>query len=146
MPYSNPVEQREYQRKWLASRRREYLEMRGNECEKCTSKEDLEFHHRNKNEKLDHKIWSWSRKRIEEELLKCDLLCSKCHLGETVKERSWKVYTHGTITCYHATKCRCEPCRAENARVQLLNKYARQRLKEVVSDAGAAPAISTDFI
>lgn len=146
MPYIDAAAQREYQRKWKAARRHEYLETRGNKCEECDSREDLEFHHRNRDEKLSHNIWSWRRERIEAELVKCDLLCSKCHLKETFRERKWGVYTHGTITCYHATKCRCELCRAANAKAQRSipsYKYARRLIVEATADADSISATST---
>lgn len=143
MAYSNPAEQREYQRQWRAARRQEALDNRGNACQKCGSSDDLEFHHRDKTKKVCHKVYSWRKDRIAAELAKCDLLCQKCHLRETFVERGWGNYFHGTLTCYQKTKCRCLDCRKANAKAQLLNKYARQRLKEATSDAGAAPAIST---
>lgn len=147
MPYVDAAVQREYQRKWMAARRRKYLELRGNRCETCSSKDDLEFHHRNKEEKIDHKIWSWSRKRIEAELAKCDLLCIACHLSETRKERGWGVYEHGTLACYHYGGCKCQLCKAANAKAQRSipsYKYARRVIVEAAADADSISATSTN--
>lgn len=146
MPYASLAVQREYQRRWKAERRAEFLAKRGNKCEKCGVIENLEFHHRNKDEKLSHRIWTWSRQRIEEELRKCDLLCVDCHFSETVKERGYYNYVHGTHTCYRETKCRCGLCRAANAEAQRNTpgyKYARQRCRDVISDASSILATST---
>ena len=83
MPYKNPSRQLEYQRRWIAARRRTALDASGSRCAECGSPSDLQFHHRNPAEKLSHRIWSWSQPRIREELSKCVLLCAACHLVYT---------------------------------------------------------------
>ena len=146
LPYSSPAAKREYQRQWRNRRRDEYLARYGNKCGRCGSQDNLEFHHRNRDEKVSHKIWTFSIQRIEAELAKCDLLCMKCHFVETAKERGYYQYVHGTHTCYTKTKCRCELCRAANAEKQRnipSYKYARQRCGDVVSDASSILATST---
>jgi len=83
MPYKNPAVQLAYQREWMASRRQEALEARGNACQRCTATDRLEFHHRDPAEKVSHRIFSRRWERIHTELAKCDLLCSTCHLDYT---------------------------------------------------------------
>ena len=115
MGYKDKDKQRDYVRRWVAKRRAKSVEERGGKCERCSSTENLEFHHRLRSNKIDHKIWSWSQARRDEELAKCDLLCAECHKVETAQERNYGQYVHGTLTCYQKGKCRCERCRAANA-------------------------------
>jgi hypothetical protein len=71
---------REYQRKWVAKRRQEYMDRFGGCCQRCKCTIDLEFHHKYPLIKVTHRIFSYSRKRIEAELVNCELLCRKpCH-------------------------------------------------------------------
>lgn len=74
---------REYQRKWLAARRQEAIELLGGKCKKCGNTENLEFDHIDRNSKLSHSIWSWSYERRKAELDKCQLLCYSCHLTKS---------------------------------------------------------------
>lgn len=48
-------------------------------CKRCGSWEGLELDHVDPKEKEHHAVWSWSDKRREAELLKCQALCNKCH-------------------------------------------------------------------
>lgn len=77
MPYKNKDIQREYQRNWIAKRRAQYL--RGKNCTKCGSVNALEFHHKNPDNKITHRFWSWRKDRLEAELAKCEVLCARCH-------------------------------------------------------------------
>jgi hypothetical protein len=83
MPYKNPAVQLAYQREWMASRRQTALDSRGNVCQRCRSGDRLEFHHRDPAEKVSHRIFSRRWETIDQELAKCDLLCSTCHLDYT---------------------------------------------------------------
>lgn len=98
---------RAYGREWLRKRRAEYLS--GKSC-RCGSTTSLEVHHVDPTKKVDHRIWSWSRARLEHELAKCSILCSACHLKETVKALL-RPMTHGTNRGYNSG-CRCGPCKA----------------------------------
>lgn len=77
MGYKDRDMQREYQKHWMRMRRAEV--MNGETCKICGSAEHLEIHHRNPEEKKSHKIWSWAKERMKEELSKCDILCRRCH-------------------------------------------------------------------
>lgn len=83
MPYTNIEKQREYQRVWKQSRREKYIVLFGGVCVKCGSTTDLEFDHFDSATKVEHKIWTWAEKRIEEELKKCQLLCWVCHRAKS---------------------------------------------------------------
>lgn len=85
MSYIDPEAKREYQRRWLADRRAEYIAKCGGCCKSCGSSVFLEFHHLDPAAKESHRIWSWRRERIEAEVAKCILLCRECHKEETAK-------------------------------------------------------------
>lgn len=133
MSFKDKDKQREYQRNWIAARRVEYIKLRGGVCCKCSSAVDLEFHHRDRMTKLDHKIWSWSISRLEAELMKCDLLCRECHFKETTKERNYYMSKHGSLNSYKSYGCRCEDCRAANAGYEH-GRRLKVRMYEVTAD------------
>jgi hypothetical protein len=108
MPYKDPDKQREYTRKWIAERRRVWLENNG-PCVKCGSDENLQVDHVDPKLKISHKVWSWSEKRRNTELAKCQILCSNCHKKKTKSERPESA--HGTARRYVKYRCRCEICR-----------------------------------
>lgn len=84
MPYKDQTAQREYQRKWNLKRRRDYF--RGKSCINCGSKRQLELDHLDPATKVSHSIWTWSQKRREVELAKCQVLCKKCHRTKSSRE------------------------------------------------------------
>jgi 5-methylcytosine-specific restriction endonuclease McrA len=111
---------REYQAKWIAKRRADFL--RDKSCEECGSREYLELHHIDPSRKTEHRIWSWSEKRRLAEIAKCAVLCRVCH-----HKKSMKDLKHGDITYYVERKCRCDLCRAANAKRER-ERRARKRL------------------
>ena len=124
MPYSEQDKKREYQRLWMQKRRASFFE--GKACVACGSAEFLELDHVNPEEKTSHRIWSFSKKKQEEELKKCQILCKSCHLEKTrkwLKETRTQPIKHGTIHGYGKRKCRCEKCR------EARNEY-RRKMKE----------------
>lgn len=116
MAYKDPEKQREYMRKWIAARRAAYLIDKS--CVVCGSKDRLEVDHIDPEQKVEHRIWSWSVERRDAELAKCQILCYEHHLQKTVA--AMPRTTHGTYQMYHAYACRCAACRAwksaENAK------------------------------
>ncbi len=124
MPYKDKEAQREFQRAWMSKRRASYIVTYGGCCIACGATDNLEFHHRDRGTKTEHKIWSWNPKRIEKELKKCDLLCHGCHHKETAKERGYYKAPHGTLSAYKDYGCRCKDCRFANA------TYEHNRRKE----------------
>jgi hypothetical protein len=105
MPIEDLDEKREYQRRWVALRRSTFF--LDKICVRCGNSHNLELHHRNKEDKISHRIWSWSWIRIYEEVSKCDILCHNCHLGETNKHKGG----HGTRSMYRSG-CKCRMCAA----------------------------------
>lgn len=93
MPYADPEQQRAYQREWIARRRQEWIEANG-PCARCGSDQDLQVDHIDRAQKVDHKVWSWSQARRDEELAKCQVLCWPCHKEKSIPE-SARGETHG---------------------------------------------------
>lgn len=84
--WANLDRKREYQREWVRKRRQEYIDKRGGACELCGCTVDLQFHHTDPTIKLTHRIFSYSREKIEKELATCMLLCrTPCHRKEQKK-------------------------------------------------------------
>lgn len=75
----------------LREHKTNYLKnMFGNKCVICGSNEKLHFHHINPSEKLfdiSDGVVNYSVERCIEEIKKCNLLCDKCHIIETKKQR-----------------------------------------------------------
>jgi hypothetical protein len=86
MPCATKELQREYQRKWIANRRKEWF--KDKQCIDCKSKEELEIDHRDRLQKVSNSVWSWSEARRAVELAKCDVRCSNCHKKRHAK-RPW---------------------------------------------------------
>lgn len=74
--------------KWRAERVRYFKEIKACMiCAHCGEKDPvcLEFHHKDPAEKdlaIATGMSRWSRKRLEEEIAKCIVLCSNCHKKE----------------------------------------------------------------
>ena len=75
---------KEYQKEWIRKRREDFFFDKS--CVRCSSKEDLELDHVDRIAKTEHRIWSWSKARREEEIAKCQILCSECHKIKSAKE------------------------------------------------------------
>ncbi len=112
MPYKDSRRQSEYQRTWLRRRRREWLDDHG-PCVRCGSTENLEVDHISRRSKIAHRVWSWSKRRRDRELSKCQVLCKPCHLEKSRAELS-KPLRHGTLHGYNHRGCRCDACRQAN--------------------------------
>lgn len=118
MPYADPEQRREYQRKWVASRRAEFLADKT--CEWCGSNDQLELHHRDPNKKVHHAIWSWTPSRRAAEIAKCVLLCRGCHQRAHSEARRVEAELRNPCGTFAAYKrgCRCASCRRANAEYQ----------------------------
>lgn len=90
MPYTRE-QKREYDRHWTTERRERAIKILGGRCVKCGSTEQLEFDHvdrTTKDPKLKGGGITWTRawEWIVTELVKCQLLCRKCHEDKSRSE------------------------------------------------------------
>jgi 5-methylcytosine-specific restriction endonuclease McrA len=107
------LKKRAYQLRYIQERRAAWLEANG-PCSICGSWLDLEVDHINREDKISHKVWSWSEDRMLEELLKCQALCRICHAAKTGAENSAarsKPVVHGIQGGYRKG-CRCGECKS----------------------------------
>lgn len=112
MPYADPDAQRAYQAHWLAQRRADWIAENG-PCQGCGTWEDLQVDHRDRTEKVSHRVWSWSAARRLAELAKCQVLCAPCHWAKTVGEVHPHAFEHGRGL--YRRGCRCIVCRVAYA-------------------------------
>lgn len=104
-----------YMKKRYKERKIFCLNFLGGECVNCgeTRYEFLQFDHivRNSKEEVISNMMLWAKKRLIEELKKCQILCEKCHQEKTLIESGKKDArkNHGTISSYRY--CKCELCK-----------------------------------
>lgn len=123
MPYKSKEKQNSYQNEWMKRKRESFLN--GKVCKECGSISNLQVDHIDPNEKISHRIWSWSDDRIAKELEKCQILCETCHtIKSSVESSGHKPYKHGTRKMYERHGCRCAECTQSNSA-----RIAKQRAK-----------------
>lgn len=90
--YCNSLKIRRYEiRKWLFKIKAEYG------CKVCREMNPvcLQFHHRNPDDKNNNvsalTLSGCGKKRLLEEIKKCDILCANCHLKLHAEKDSWKI-------------------------------------------------------
>lgn len=111
MPYDNG-KMNDYMKQRYNKRRQLAIEHLGGKCICCGSDEDLDFHHKDPSTKLFTiaKASSFGEERFWKEVAKCELLCRDCHTAHHKVE-----YPCGVVQSYwHG--CRCDLCRAANAK------------------------------
>jgi hypothetical protein len=125
----------------MAARRQEWFA--AHPCVVCGATENLELHHRDRDQKVDHKIWSWSESRRLIEMEKCDSLCHVHHNEATARQFNYYSAPHGTHHRYAKFGCRCRACtdaHAEmNRKYRQVTKYNRTKAATLQSDGAAMP-------
>lgn len=128
MPYSSKEQQREYMRKWVAKRRADFFADKS--CVKCGSTDRMELDHIDPEQKVEHRIWSWSNERRKDELAKCQVLCEECHKDKTAgMVRGDFYWVHGWRNTYRDRGCRCRACTVANTVRRRLQRWGVHRLR-----------------
>lgn len=113
-------QKREYQRKWVATRRAEYLADK--RCVVCGSINELEIDHIDRTTKKYNPaaLWGMSNTNPNKiaELKKCQVLCAVHHKEKTKAELN-RLRTHGRTMYRYG--CKCEIC------VEAQRQHNRQR-------------------
>lgn len=119
MSYSDPEQQRAFQREWYKKRRKKFL--RGKKCIQCgTSKDLVAIKIQPDNSPRGN---FWHRKDLKEYLKNRTTLCKKCQLDKLhAKQR----LGHGTESYYKHRYCRCKLCKKAHSDV---NKRYRAEKK-----------------
>ena len=131
MPYKDLATQREYQRRWMAARRAEYLA--GKRCAFCNSDGPLEIHHFDPAIKVHHAIWSWSQARREATMADLSSGASRqvrtengtelpCPICERTILRS-DLYGDGCPYCETWVECGCDYELVEDGSVQRIRWF-----------------------
>lgn len=105
---------KEYMLKRYHSRREEAFKFLGGVCKKCGDIPiEYEFDHIDPNSKSFpiSVMWSISKERFQNELVKCQILCKKCHAEKTLIDMGMNNAreVHGTISSYRY--CKCDLCK-----------------------------------
>lgn len=112
-------------------RRKETIEKLGGQCAQCGSADSLQIDHidpATKEYDVGRGLAGLAAVKLEEEVKKCQLLCTPCHTGKSILDAGNKPAkgTHGTLSSYRY--CKCDLCRAANARWS--REYKRRRKKK----------------
>ena len=104
---------REYHIKRYYVKKREIISKLGGKCKKCGATKNLQIDHINPKDKQFSVtlLLSFSWKKVENEIKKCQLLCKKHHMEKTILEQGNKIAkgNHGTLSSYRY--CHCEICK-----------------------------------
>lgn len=108
----------------------EMKEILGNKCAVCgATDKSLDFDHINPKSKSFTICDEWSKNGddLQNELVKCQLLCVDCHNDKTLKQKSFQKVKeqnlHGTLSCYRY--CKCDICR--KAKADYMREYGKKR-------------------
>lgn len=104
----------------------------GGKCVTCGTRFFLQTDHIDKKTKkfnISTGIYKKSKREVQEEVKKCQLLCRKCHREKGIREGDVVEAGHGSFSMYARKKCRCTLCvKAKSERDKawrLKKKYAR---------------------
>jgi hypothetical protein len=117
--------------------------MLGGCCVRCGATDDLEFDHIDPSTKVFaicaglSKAWDV----LVEEASKTQLLGKPCHVAKGAEDRP--ELRHGTYDVYWYWNCRCQECKAANARKSAVLRAKRQNVMPATSEPGAL--VNSDF-
>ena len=107
---------KEYNLKRYYRVRSECVEALGGKCVRCGTTESLEFDHIDRHTKSFDvgKLLNYSKAKRDSELLKCQLLCTQCHILKGDEYRDQKQVGHGEGLS-GKRNCPCKECKARKA-------------------------------
>lgn len=116
---------REYFNNRRKNRRMKFIDLLGGKCERCGATDGLQFDHRQPNKKefrIADRIDA-PEDILMKEVMKCVLLCAKCHRDKTreMGEHGQPEARHGTLWMYKHYGCRCDKCK------QRMSEYNKER-------------------
>lgn len=112
---------REYQKNRYEERRVEALALLGGVCVDCGTEDSLEFDHSDPSTKFTEvttMLSKYSKKRLAEELAKCELRCKGCHSVKSLANGDIHSVDHGGGVSGRKN-CKCRPCKNKK------NEYMR---------------------
>lgn len=146
------VKYNNYMRVKILERYREkraaYIDKLGGKCVLCGATTNLEFDHIECNKKsfavsVD---WSISKEILEKEIDKCQLLCSKCHMEKSIREKGKQPIkgkdVHGTISSYRY--CKCSLCKA--AKNSYMRAYKKKKQDAPVAQLVEQKTFNGSFV
>lgn len=92
-PEARKIKQ-EQDRERISYRRLKWINQNG-PCKNCGSSEKLEVDHIDPSTKISNTVWTWTEKRRNLELEKCQVLCRPCHIQKSFKEGSMIPFNKG---------------------------------------------------
>lgn len=117
---------REYHLKRYYQKRERAIRELGGKCANCGKTNNLQLDHKDNSSKSFEisRLLSVSNRDFEEELKKCQVLCSGCHSLKSILEQGKKPArgTHGTLSSYRY--CKCDLCK--NAKSIYNKQYSKR--------------------
>jgi 5-methylcytosine-specific restriction endonuclease McrA len=122
-PNSVKLDMAKYMKERRAKTREFAIEYLSGKCAKCGAEpdDDFQFDHiiprKNVGGMTISSMAAHGRKRLIEELDKCQLLCIDCHRKKTNIDMGYHIEPeHGTISMYSHYNCRCIECKKVHAK------------------------------
>ena len=131
---------RNYQKKRYAERKAWAHSLLGNICARCGDETGpFDVDHIDPTEKtfqVSTGYSKFSKKRLAEELEKCQLLCQPCHITKSRKDLAAikgqrEYWEHGTLTGYRTRRCRCDECARQHRDHYRQYMNRRREVREV---------------
>lgn len=128
---------KQYRKAYYENRLSLYRAYLGGVCVKCSTTENLEFDHIDRETKSfgvsERHDCSWDIVRLE--LDKCQLLCEACHVAKSIEAGDIPPRAvHGTHAMYRHHGCRCALCR--KAKSILNSQYKLNRRNSSMTEHG----------
>jgi hypothetical protein len=128
----SPEQRRQYRKLRCKRLRDEWLREHG-PCQMCGGHENLIVHHIDPSTKVESWVWMWGKQRREEELKKCQVLCTPCHIIKTRPSVLAAIRRRIGVPCPKPTEVWqlvCSECRQTFSKRAKNERYARKTRSE----------------